>query len=108
MLTCCETVSRMTDLECGELPGRQSRETRRHLAGCPSCLNSWRGYRTSVALVRQAFRDGCPANPGVPEDFVETVVVAARARSGSLSRAAYAVHLLSGIAAAPLLAFYFW
>ena len=104
-MTCREVIGGLADLSGGELPAGEARESKRHLARCAPCAAYWRSYRTTVALEREAYRDVVP--PEVPEDFVRAVLAAARPRLSRFSpRAWHLVHLLSGVAAAPLIAFY--
>ena len=98
-------VARLTGLSSGELPAGEARESKRHLARCGPCAGYWKSYRTTVALEREACRDVGPRE--APEDFVRAILAAHRTRLAGLSpRAWHLVHLLSGIAAAPLIAFY--
>jgi anti-sigma factor RsiW len=104
-LTCREVVGRLTDLASGDIAAGEARESKRHLARCESCAGYWRSYRVTVALESEAYRDVGPQE--IPEDFVRATLGAARPLLSGLSpRAWHLVHLLSGIAAAPLIAFY--
>jgi putative zinc finger protein len=105
MLSCREAVSRLGDFGAGELAGGKKRETARHLARCASCLSYWRSYRTTIALARRAFSEGNPRDLSLPEGLARRILDAARFRARS-KPVFYVVHLLSGIAAAPLLAFW--
>lgn len=106
-MTCREVFGRMTDLFSGELAPGEARESKRHLARCESCAGYWRSYRRAVALVafeREASRDADP--PEMPEPLVASILAAARTLSRRLpTRAWRLVHLLAGIAAAPIVAF---
>ena len=104
MLTCRDAISRLADLEDGELARADRQNTRRHLAGCEGCLPYWRSYRTTVALARRAYSEEDPANLEMPEELVGEVLAHARTLSRFLASARYAFHVLSGVAAAPLLA----
>ena len=98
-------IGGLADLSGGELPAGEARESKRHLARCAPCAGYWRGYRTTVELEREAYRDVGPQE--LPEDLVGAILAVARRRlSGIPPRAWHLVHLLSGIAAAPLVAFY--
>ena len=104
-MTCREVIGGLEGLSGGGLPAGEARESKRHLARCAPCAGYWKSYRTTVALEREAYRDVGPQE--VPEDFVRAVMAAARpGLSQSSPRAWHLVHLLSGIAAAPLIAFY--
>ncbi len=105
MLSCREAVSRLADLEARELDLGEKRETERHLAGCGSCLSYRKSYRTTVALARRACSEGDACDLPMPEGLTRRILDAIR--TGRRSRPAFhVVHLLSGIAAAPLLAFW--
>ncbi len=103
MLTCRELVARLTNLSCGDLTVSQERESRRHLARCESCSSYWRSYQTTVALAREAYREPGAGWGEMPPKLARRIFAAARSRGPS---AWQLVHLLSGIAAGPLLAFY--
>jgi anti-sigma factor RsiW len=105
MLTCREAVSRLADLEAGELGPGEKRETERHLAGCHSCLSYWKSYRTTVALARHACSEGDARGLPMPEGLTRRILDAIRIRPRS-KPVFHVVHLLSGVAAAPLLAFW--
>jgi hypothetical protein len=101
MLSCRGAISRLGNLEDGDLAASPRRETAGHLRRCRDCRSYWRSYRTTVSLTRAAFRSDEPGGLETPEDFVgKTRRLARWASSGCV------VHLLSGIAAAPLLAFW--
>ncbi len=104
MLTCRGLVARLTDLSCGDLTLSEERESKRHLARCESCASYWRTYRTTVALERQAYREPDAGWGEMPAELARRILAAARSPGSSLPR--HLVHLLSGIAAGPLLAFY--
>ncbi len=106
MLTCRETIDRLGELESRDLAPAERRETKRHLAGCEDCLAYWRSYRTTVALERAAYSEEDPADLEIPEALVREVLASAPTVPGFLASAGYVVHILSGIAAAPLLAFW--
>ncbi len=101
MLTCREAVARLTDLSCGNLILSQERECKRHLARCRSCASYWRSYRTTVTLEREACREPGIGREEMPSELIRSILAAARASSLPVW---HLVHLLSGIAAAPLLA----
>jgi anti-sigma factor RsiW len=104
VLTCRGLIDRLTDFSCGDLPLSEERETKRHLARCESCASYWRSYRTMVALERQAYREPGAGWGEMPVELAREILAAARSLGSSLPW--HLVHLLSGIAAAPLLAFY--
>lgn len=107
LLTCRDVIAVLADLSSGELAPVQMRESRRHLAACRSCAAYRRSYRATVRLAREAFRS--PEDAGkaeMPEAMIGRVLAAALCQlSVGRSRARHVVHLLSGIAAGPLLAF---
>jgi anti-sigma factor RsiW len=106
-LTCRELIGRLADFSCGDLPAAEARESKRHLTRCESCAGYWRSYRTTVALARAAYANRNAGPPEIPEELVRGILAAARSRPAGLSpRAWRLVHLLSGIAAAPIVAFY--
>jgi hypothetical protein len=105
MLSCRGAISRMGNLEGCDLAASQRRETARHLRRCRDCRSYWRSYRTTVSLTRAAFRSDEPGGLETPEDFVGKTLAAAR-RLARWPSSGCVVHLLSGIAAAPLLAFW--
>jgi anti-sigma factor RsiW len=105
VLTCRGLVARLTDLSCGDLTPSQERESKRHLARCESCASYWRSYRTTVALEREAYREPGAGWKEIPAELAKDILAAVRSRGSSLP-AWHLVHLLSGIAAGPLLAFY--
>jgi anti-sigma factor RsiW len=82
-------------------------ESRRHLAGCQCCAAYRRSYRATVDLARQAYRaPGDAEGAEMPEALIGEILAAARTRLSGLSpRAWHLIHLLSGIAAGPLIAF---
>lgn len=102
-MTCEELVARLTDLSCGDLALSEERECKRHLARCESCASYWKSYRITVALGREAYREPGAGRGEMPAELVRSILAAARAPSLPVWRL---VHLLSGIAAAPLLAIY--
>lgn len=107
MLTCREAISRLGDLEAGELDLSEKREIERHLTGCGCCLSYWKSYRTTVALARSACSDG--SSLPMPEGLTRRILDSASFRSqvsGFRKPVFHVVHLLSGIAAAPLLVFW--
>lgn len=104
MLSCREAIFRLGDFEGGELDPGTRRETERHLASCGSCLSYRKSYRTTVALARRACSEG-DADLPMPEGLTRRILDAVRI--GFRSRPVFhVVHLLSGIAAAPLLVFW--
>jgi anti-sigma factor RsiW len=105
VLTCRGLVARLTDFSCGDLSLSQVRESKRHFARCESCASYWRSYRTTVALEREAYREPGAGWGEVPAELAREILAAARSLHSSLP-AWHLVHLLSGIAAGPLLAFY--
>jgi anti-sigma factor RsiW len=105
VLTCRGLVARLTDFSCGDLTLSEERESKRHLARCESCASYWRTYRTTVALEREAYREPDAGWGEMPAELARRILAAARSRGPSPS-AWHLVHLLSGIAAGPLLAFY--
>jgi hypothetical protein len=107
VLTCREAVSRLGGLEAGELDLAEKRETERHLAACGCCLSYWKGYRTTVSLARRAYPDG--NGLPMPEGLTRRILDSASFRSsvsGLRKPVFHVIHLLSGIAAAPLLVFW--
>jgi hypothetical protein len=107
VLTCREAISRLGDLEAGELDLAEKREIERHLAGCGCCLSYWKSYRTTVSLARRAYLDG--NGLPMPEGLTRRILDSASFRfqaSGFRKPVFHVVHLLSGIAAAPLLVFW--
>ncbi len=104
MLTCRGLVARLTDFSCGDLTLSEERESKRHLARCESCASYWRSYRTTVALEREAYRERGTSWGEMPAGLAREILAAAR-RRGSSVPAWHLIHLLSGIAAGPLLAF---
>ncbi len=105
MLSCREALSRLADLEAGGLDRAEKRETERHLAGCRCCLSYWRSYRTTVALARRACSEGDARDLPMPEGLIRRILDVIRNRPRS-KPVFHIVHLLSGVAAAPLLAFW--
>jgi anti-sigma factor RsiW len=101
-------IARLADLSCGDLAPREMRESKRHLVRCQSCAAYRRSYRATVELARQAYRvPGGAEETELPEALIGGILAAARTRLSGLSpRAWHLVHLLSGIAAGPLIAFY--
>jgi anti-sigma factor RsiW len=106
-MTCRGLIVRLADLSCDGLAPTEMRESKRHLARCQSCAAYRRSYRATVELSREAYRaPGGADGPEMPETLVRGILAAARTRLSGLSpRAWHLVHLLSGIAAGPLLAF---
>jgi anti-sigma factor RsiW len=100
-------IARLADLSCGDLTPERMRESKRHLARCRSCAAYRQTYRATVDLAREAFRPPEPAGGAeLPEAVIGRILAAARTRLSVLSpRTLHLVHLLSGIAAGPLLAF---
>jgi anti-sigma factor RsiW len=103
VLTCRGLVARLTDFSCGDLTLLEERESKRHLARCESCASYWRSYRTTVALEREAYREPGAGLGEMPAELARKILAAAQSRGSSLPW--HLVHLLSGIAAGPLLAF---
>ena len=107
MLTCRQAIARLGDLSGRDLGREEIRESKRHLASCRSCSAYGRSYRVTVELAREAYRD--PDGTGyaeLPEALVGEILAAARTRLSDVApRSWHLVHLLSGIAAGPLLAF---
>ena len=103
MLTCRGLVARLTDFSGGDLPLSEERESKRHLARCESCASYWRSYRTTVALEREAYREPGAGWGEMPAELAREILAAARSRGSSLPW--HLIHLLSGIAAGPLLGF---
>jgi len=104
VLTCRGLVARLTGFSRGALSLSEERESKRHLARCESCASYWRSYRTTVALAREAYREPGSGWGEMPAELARDILAAARNR-GSSFPAWHLVHLLSGIAAGPLLAF---
>jgi anti-sigma factor RsiW len=106
-LTCGELIARLGDLSDGELGPGEVRECKRHLARCQSCAAYRRSYLSTVELARGAYSvPGAAKATEMPEILIGEILAAARTRLPGLSpRAWHLVHLLSGIAAGPLLAF---
>jgi hypothetical protein len=101
-------IARLADLACGDVPPVEARESKRHLAGCDGCSAYRRTYGTTVELARDAYRSGEGSSAEMPEALTARILAAARTRpAGPSPRAWHFVHLLSGIAAGPLLAFFF-
>lgn len=105
-MTCRGLIARLADLSCGDLAPREMRESKRHLAGCQSCAAYRRSYRATVDIARQAYRaPGGADGAEMPEALIGGILAAARTRLSGLSpRSWRLVHLLSGIAAGPMLA----
>jgi hypothetical protein len=105
-LTCREVIAGLADLPCGDLAPMRMREDKRHLTRCRSCAAYRRTYRAAVELAREAYR--APERAGgaeLPEVLIGGILATARTRFSVLSpRTLHLVHLLSGIAAGPLLA----
>ena len=108
MLTCRGLIARLDDLSRGDLEPKEVRESKRHLARCRSCAAYRRSYRSTVELAREAYRPASGADGAeMPEALIGEILSAARTRlSGFSPRARYLVHLLAGVAAGPLIAFY--
>ena len=105
-MTCRGLIAHLADLSCGDLAPREMRESKRHLARCQSCAAYRRSYRATVELAREAYLPGGADGPEISETLIGGILTAARTRLSGLSpRAWHLVHLLSGIAAEPLLAF---
>jgi len=106
-VTCGELIARLGDLSDGELGPGEVRECKRHLARCHSCAAYRRSYRSTVELARGAYGvPGAVRATEMPEVLIGEILAAAQTRVSGLSpRAWHLVHLLSGIAAGPLLAF---
>ena len=103
-MTCRGLIARLGDISCGSLPSDEIRESKRHLARCGSCAAYRRRYEATVRLAREAFRASGEAE--MPEVLIGEILAAPRSRLSGLSpRAWHLVHLLSGVAAGPLLAF---
>lgn len=80
-MTCREFAEFIADFLDGTLPASQRTEFDGHLARCRNCARYLDGYRQSIALGKQAFSaldDPVPAD--VPEDLVEAIARARRAR----------------------------
>jgi anti-sigma factor RsiW len=106
VLTCREVIARLADLSCRNLAPEEMRESKRHLAACRSCAAYRRTYRATVNLAREAYRAPESGGTELPEALIGGILAAARTRLSVLSpRTLHLVHLLSGIAAGPLLAF---
>ena len=109
MLTCREAISRLGDLEVGELDLGEKREMERHLTECRSCLSFWESYRTTIALARRACSQGDARDFPMPEGLTRKILDSVRFKfqvSAFRKPGFHVVHLLSGIAAAPLIAFW--
>jgi anti-sigma factor RsiW len=106
-VTCRGVIARLAELRAGELDLLETRECKRHLAGCSSCAAYRRSYLSTVELARGAYGvPGAAKATEMPEILIGEILAAARTRLSGLSpRAWHLVHLLSGIAAGPLLAF---
>jgi len=107
MLTCREVIAGLADLASRDLPEGEVQASKRHLSACASCAAYRRSYRATVDLAREAYR--VPEDAGgadLPEALIVGILSAFRARLSDLSpRGWHLVHLLTGIAAGPLLAF---
>ncbi len=89
------------------LDPERKRETDRHLASCGSCLSYWRSYRTTISLARRACFEEDAGDLPTPGTLTRRILDAVSSRfqvPGSRKPLFHVVHLLSGIAAAPLLA----
>jgi hypothetical protein len=105
-LTCRQAITRLGDLSGRHLGREEMRESKRHLAACRSCSAYGRSYRATIELAREAYRDPGTGYAELPEALVGEILAAARTRLSDLApRGWHLVHLLSGIAAGPLLAF---
>ena len=103
-MNCRGLIARLGDLSCGSLASDEIRESKRHLARCGSCAAYRRSYQATIRLAREAFAASGEAE--MPEALIGEILAAARTRLSGLSpRAWHLVHLLSGIAAGPILAF---
>ena len=76
MLTCRQAISRLTDVETGDLAAPERRATKRHLAACDGCLPYWRTYRTTVALERKACLEDDATHCETPEELVREILAA--------------------------------
>jgi len=82
-LTCREIADFLMAYDDGELPPPERAVFDAHLAVCPDCVAYLQSYRATVALGKQAFRDGDAAT-AVPERLVDAIL-AARKQSWSRS-----------------------
>lgn len=106
MLTCRQAISRLEAHESGELVPTDRLETKRHLVRCESCLSYRRSYRVAVALGRAAYGRDDPADLEMPDELARRILARTNARWAVLASAGHVIHILSGIAAAPLIAFW--
>jgi anti-sigma factor RsiW len=104
-MTCRGLIARLGELPRGGRAPEEIRESQRHLGRCGSCAAYRRSYLATVDLARAAFP--AEGRAEMPEALVGEILAASRRMfSRSSPRARYLVHLLAGVAAGPLLAFY--
>lgn len=75
MLSCRDSVDRLADVPSQGTPGDLSR----HLSACPACAAYADSYRTTVLLVRAAYRDADSAEAeALPEELVRRILARLR------------------------------
>jgi anti-sigma factor RsiW len=79
LMTCRELADFLMDYLNGELTPEVRAAFDRHLSLCPNCVSYLAGYKTTVELGKQAFRDDdADASTEVPDDLVKAILAARR------------------------------
>ena len=80
MITCRELIEFLDRYIEGELPVQQVAEFDRHLAVCGDCVDYLHGYRETVRLAGEAFRDEDVSFESVPRALIEAILDTQRRR----------------------------
>ena len=77
-ITCRELVEFLDLYLDGDLPPERKAEFERHLSVCEPCVNYISTYRKTIALGKEACRDGNVTAADVPEELVRAILTARR------------------------------
>lgn len=77
-ISCRELVEFLDLYLDGDLPPDRKAEFERHLSVCEPCVNYISTYRKTIALGKEACRDGNVTAAAVPEELVRAILTARR------------------------------
>jgi anti-sigma factor RsiW len=81
VITCRELIEFLDRYVEGELPALEVAEFDRHLAVCPDCVDYLHGYRETVRLAGEAWRDEDVSLESVPRALIEAILDVRASRS---------------------------
>jgi anti-sigma factor RsiW len=79
-VSCREFVDFLIDYQSGALSAAERACFEDHLAECPNCVTYMQTYRSTIELSKLACRSSGHVPEDVPEELVQAILAARRAR----------------------------